>query len=227
VLRLKRPTRRTAALTGAAVLGVTGALVLGIGLTTNDGARAEPAPQAAATTSAGAAPTSEPAAEAPTTSATPTPLRTPSSDKHVRIDALGIDLPLLPLTPRGGVIDPPVLTAAYWIEPYGDPVASADQADNTLYIAAHSDGSGENGFDPLLNADHRSGAIGAGDVIEVETPRGTVSYTVERTQRYGKNQLAGAEEVWEAVPGRLVLITCFQRTDGRATTENFVVFAQS
>jgi sortase (surface protein transpeptidase) len=145
----------------------------------------------------------------------------------VRIDAVGIDLPLLPLTPRRGVIDPPTLTAAYWIEPYGDPVASADQADNTLYIAAHSDGSGTNGFDPLLGPDHRAGAVGAGDVIEVATPGGTVSYTVERTERYGKNELAGAEEVWEAHPGRLVLITCFQRSDGRATTENFVVVAQS
>jgi hypothetical protein len=210
------------------VLAVSGALVLGIGLSTNDDARAEREPQAIATTTSDAAPTTEPGPPAPaTTSPTPTPLRTPSSDKRVRVDAVGIDLPLLPLTPRKSVIDPPTLTAAYWIKPYGEPVASADQAQNTLYIAAHSDGSGKNGFDPLLAPDHRAGAIAAGDVVEVETPQGTVRYTVERTQRYGKNQLAGADEVWEAHPGRLVLITCFQRTDGRATTENFVVFAQS
>ena len=87
--------------------------------------------------------------------------------------------------------------------------------------------SGDDGFDPLLTADHRGSALTAGDVIAVETPRGTVSYTVERTERYGKNALAAADDVWEAHPGRLVLITCFQHTDGRATTENFVVFAQS
>lgn len=225
-MRLTRPTRRAAALAGAAAFGVSGVLVLGVGLGTGDDVRAEPAPGArASTTSAGhaSAPPGAPAATSPT----PTPLRTPSSDKHIRIGAVGIDLPLLPLTPRRGVIDPPTLTAAYWIEPYGDPVASADQADNTLFIAAHSDGSGEHGFDPLLSPDHSRGAVGAGDVIEVETPHGTVTYTVERTQRYGKNQLASAAEVWEAHPGRLVLITCFQRADGRATTENFVVFAQS
>jgi hypothetical protein len=231
VLRLTRPTRRTAALTGAAMLGVTGALVLGIGLTAGHGAAAQPAVVATAAPTTSAVPTTSAPQPAATTSAspsaTPTPLRTPSSDKHVRITSVGIDLPLLPLTPKHGVIDPPTLTAAYWIESYGDPVASADQADNTLYIAAHSDGSGVNGFDPLLSKDHRSGAVKAGDVIEVTTPKGTVRYTVERTQRYGKNALAAADDVWKAHPGRLVLITCFQHTDGRATTENFVVFAQS
>jgi hypothetical protein len=226
VLRLTRPTRRTAALSGSAVLGLSGVLVLGIGLTAGDDARVEPAVGVAAPTTSAASSTTVPGIPA-TTSPTPTPLHTPSSDTHIRIRSVGIGLPLLPLTPRRDVIDPPTLTAAYWIEPYGDPVGSADQADNTLYIAAHSDGSGENGFDPLLSPDHRSGAVGAGDVIEVETPGGTVTYTVERTQRYGKNQLASADEVWEAHPGRLVLITCFQRADGRVTNENFVVFAQS
>jgi hypothetical protein len=213
------------------VLGVAGVLVLGIGLTARDGAKAEPAVVATAAPTTGATPTTPVSEPATTTSEipspTPTPLRTQSSDKHVRIASVGIDLPLLPLTPKHGVIDPPTLTAAYWIEPYGHPVASAGQADNTLYIAAHSDGSGVNGFDPLLSPDHKSGAVKAGDVIEVATSKGTVRYTVERTQRYVKNALAGADDVWEAHPGRLVLITCFQHTDGRPTTENFVVFAQS
>ncbi len=66
-----------------------------------------------------------------------------------------------------------------------------------------------------------------GDVVEVSTPGGTVGYTVERTERYAKDELAGAADIWEAVPGRLVLITCFQRADGRDSTENLVVFAES
>jgi hypothetical protein len=65
-----------------------------------------------------------------------------------------------------------------------------------------------------------------GDVVEVSTPGGTVGYTVERTERYAKDELAGAADIWEAVPGRLVLITCFQRA-GRASTENLVVVASS
>jgi hypothetical protein len=78
-----------------------------------------------------------------------------------------------------------------------------------------------------MTADHRGSALAAGGVVEVRTPDGTVSYTVERTGRYGKNELAGAADVWEVAPGRLVLITCFQRGDGRSSTENLVVFAES
>jgi sortase (surface protein transpeptidase) len=132
---------------------------------------------------------------------------------------------VLPLTPRGGAINPPTLTAAYWIEPYGDPVGTAAEADNTLYLAAHSTNTGKYGFDPLLDSDGDS-TLGAGDVVEVSTPGGTVAYTVERTQRYDKDELPDAAEVWEAVPGRLVLITCTQEDGGRST-ENLVVVARS
>jgi hypothetical protein len=154
-------------------------------------------------------------------------LPTPSSDVHVVVPGLELDLPVLPLTPRNGTINPPTLTAAYWLDPYGDPVGSPEQADNTLYLAAHSTGTGEYGFDPLMESDGGGSTLEAGDVIEVSTPQGTVDYTVERTERYAKGELPGASEVWEAHPGRLVLITCFQRGGGRASTENLVVFAES
>jgi hypothetical protein len=151
----------------------------------------------------------------------------PSSPIHLVIPGVGLDLPLLAHHPRGGVINPPTLTAGYWIDQFGAPVGSAAQATNTLYIAAHSAGRGNHGFDPILDTDHEGSALVQGDAVEVVTPQGTVVYTVERTQRYGKDELPGAAEVWEAVPGRLVLITCFQRSDGHPSTENLVVFAQS
>jgi sortase (surface protein transpeptidase) len=146
---------------------------------------------------------------------------------HLIIPAVHLDLPLLALTPRHGVIDPPTLTAGYWIEPYGEPVATPAQARNTLYIAAHTMGRGRNGFDPLLAGDHKGSALAPGDVVQVRTPGGTVKYTVQRAQRYAKDQVPKADDVWAATPGRLVLITCFQRADGRNSTENLVVFATS
>jgi sortase (surface protein transpeptidase) len=78
-----------------------------------------------------------------------------------------------------------------------------------------------------MESDGGGSTLEAGDVIEVSTPQGTVDYTVERTERYAKGELAGATEVWESSPGRLVLLTCFQRGGGRASTENLVVFAHS
>ncbi|MDT0276001.1 class F sortase [Blastococcus goldschmidtiae] len=235
-----RPARRAAALSGAAALGLGGLLSIGVGLAgggTGDQPAAATEMVAPALTTPGSAPVTAPApaasplpsswSEASQTTARTTARPTPSSSVHLVIDSVGLDLPLLPLTPRKGVIDPPTLTAGYWIEPYGGPVASAEQATNTLYVAAHSAGRGGDGFDPLLTADHRGGAVTAGDEIEIRTAGGTVTYTVEATTRYDKDQLAGVADVWESVPGRLVLITCFQRADGRAATENLVVFAHS
>ena len=227
--RLTSGARRAAASTGAAVLGVGGALAVWAGLPGDaTSARAVPLADAATPTPTSSAPSAAPAAAAaapPTW--TPPALYTPSSPVHLEIPAVGLDLPLLAHTPRDGVINPPTLTAGYWIEPYGEPVGAADQAENTLYLAAHSAGYGADGFDPLLTADHRGSALAPGDVVSVRTPQGSVDYTVEEVRRYGKDELPGAEEIWVASPGRLVLITCFQRADGRTSTENLVVVAES
>ena len=223
-MRLTRPSRRTAAVAGVLALGLAGGTVLAVGLAGGGqpaAATGSPDPVAAAT----APPHVEEAQ--PTLPPEGVALPTPSSDVHVAIPALDMDLPVLPLSPRKGAINPPTLTAAYWLDPYGDPVGSAEQADNTLYFAAHSTGTGEYGFDPLMDSDGGGSTLEAGDVIEVSTPQGTIDYTVERTERYAKGELPGATEVWEASPGRLVLITCFQRGGGRASTENLVVFAES
>jgi hypothetical protein len=223
VRRLTLPRRRIA-LAAAAVLALTGALVLISGLTAGRGEAAlHPVASApSATVTAG------PRSEAPGT-ATPSPVAryTPSSDVRLVVPSLGMDLPLLPMTPSGDTIDPPLLTAGYWIQPYGAPVGDADEATNTLYVAAHSAGHGDDGFDPLIADGGTGSTLSAGDVVEVRTPTGTVRYTVQSTHRYGKDELPGADEVWEVSPRRLVLVTCFQRADGRVATENLVVVAEA
>ena len=226
MLRLTRPTRRTTALSAAGALAVSGALVLGIGLSAGDGS--EPAAAAPVAAPAEGSTAALGGSSAPGTDPEPTPavVPPPPSDVHIEIPSVGLDLPVLPLTVRDGVINPPLLTAAYFVDAYGEPVGSPEQADNTLYIAAHSAGRGSHGFDPMLTRAARDSALDPGDPIDVRTADGTVTYTVERTQRYEKKALAEAADVWEAAPGRLVLITCFQRGGGR-TTENLVVFAES
>jgi hypothetical protein len=221
VRRPRLPLRRIA-LAVAAVLALTGVLVLLAGLSPGRGEAALHPVAAAPSTPSG------PREEAPgTTSPSPVARYTPSSDVRLVIPSVGVDLPLLPMTPSGGTIDPPLLTAGYWIEPYGVPVGDAAEASNTLYVAAHSAGHGDDGFDPLIAGDGADSTLGSGDVVEVRTPSGTVRYSVQSTHRYGKDELPGADEVWEVSPGRLVLVTCFQRADGREATENLVVVAES
>jgi hypothetical protein len=223
VRRLTLPRRRIA-LAVAAVLALTGALVLLAGLTAGRGEAALHPASSAPTATA----TSGPRAEAPGTAApSPAARYTPSSDVRLVVPSLGMDLPLLPMTPSGDTINPPLLTAGYWIEPYGSPVGDAAEATNTLYVAAHSAGHGDDGFDPLIADDGTGSTLASGDVVEVRTPTGTVRYAVQSTRRYAKVALPDADEVWEVSPGRLVLITCFQRADGRKATENLVVVAQA
>jgi hypothetical protein len=224
---VNRRVRRSVVLTGAATLGVAGALVLWLGL--SGGGSPVRAAQAVAAASAPATLPSGSAVGSPSTTPAQTPVArfTPSSTVHLLIPAVHLDLPLLALTPQKGVINPPTLTAGYWIEPYGEPGADPKKARNTLYIAAHSAQRGHDGFDPLLAPDHQGSALVAGNRIQVRTPGGTANYTVEGTRRYAKNALPGATDVWESRPGRLVLITCFLRADGRPSTENMVVFAKS
>ena len=219
---MDRPSPRTAALTGCAVLGVAGVVVLGLGLSGSGQPPAGGSPAAAGVT---ALPSGAPVVTATEPRTTATAWTTPSSAVHVRVDAVGLDLPVLPLSAPSGVIDPPLLTAAYWVQLYGEPVGAAGDADNTIYLAAHSTSTGNSGFDPLLTADHQDSALAPGDVVSVSTPGGTVDYTVERTARYDTDDLAGATEVWEAVPGRLVLITCLTPLGDGTTTEDLVVFA--
>jgi Sortase domain len=221
---LTRPGRRTA-VAAVVALGITGGAVLAVGLADGEPTAAiRSTDPVAAVTAAPPAPGDSPQPELPPAGVV---LPTPSSDVHVTVPAVGLDLPVLPITPRNGEINPPQLTAAYWLDPYGDPVGAAGQADNTLYIAAHSTGTGKYGFDPLVDVDDGGSALAAGDVVQVSTPEGSVGYTVERTERYDKDELAAATEVWTATPGRLVLITCLELGNGRASTENLVVFAQS
>ena len=222
---MRRLTRRRALLLAGAAAALVGALLLVAGLLGGGGEAAAAHAAADRTTAAPSGAPDPTASSAPPSS--PEARWTPASDKRLVVPSVGVDLPLLGMTPDGDTINPPLLTAAYWIEPYGAPVGAAGDAENTLYVAAHSAGRGTDGFDPLIADDGEGSTLAAGDAVEVRTPSGTVTYTVTGTQRYGKDELPGATEVWEVSPGRLVLITCFQRADGREATENLVVIAEA
>ncbi|MEJ5915837.1 class F sortase [Pseudokineococcus sp. 1T1Z-3] len=148
------------------------------------------------------------------------------ADVRLRIPAVDLDLPVHALEPEQGAINPPTMTDAYWISPYGEPGAGASAPDNTVYIAAHSWSRGDAAFDPLLDDDFEGSTLEEGDVVAVESPSGTVEYAVTGVARYGKDALPAADAVWQVSPGRLVLITCFQREDGARSTENLVVTAE-
>ena len=183
----------------------------------------EPDPPAAV-----AVPTATPTAEpAPSPTEEPTQEASEPVDGSVpltvEVAAVGLSAEVLPITPSGGELDPPTYGEAYWIEPYGAP---GQEPGNTVYLAGHSATRGGAIFDPLFDRSSQTSRVAAGDEVVVTTGEGSWTYVVERTERYRKDRLATTDEVWSIVPGRLVLITCFQRAEGGASQDNLVVYAQ-
>lgn len=160
----------------------------------------------------------------PTPSPTPTAGEVPvAAPQRIEIPAVGIDLEVLPITPEGGVIDPPTVGAAYWIEAYGAP---GTDAANTVYMVAHSSLRMAAAFNPLLDVEHQQSVLVAGDEVRVTTSAGVLRYAVTGSTRYVKGELPQAADVWAIDPGVLQLITCFQEDGLARAQDNLVVTAR-
>jgi sortase (surface protein transpeptidase) len=155
------------------------------------------------------------------TSMTPAPSGV-AAPVRVQVPAVGLDAEVVPIAAAGDELDPPRLDRAYWIETYGSP---GPDATNTVYLAGHSIDRGAAVFDPLFDQEQQTALVKSGDEVTITTDAGAVTYVVDETQRYPKSELANEAEVWRIVPGRLVLITCFQRNGGGRSTDNLVVYA--
>jgi hypothetical protein len=96
-------------------------------------------------------------------------------------------------------IEPPATKDGYWLTAFGVPGSGSG---NTTYVIGHS----WEGADAPFN--HLSSAAAAGDQFDVATAAGTISYRVESVGTYDKSSLKDSP-VWDMVPNRLVLISCF------------------
>jgi hypothetical protein len=118
--------------------------------------------------------------------------------------AAAIDVVIHPLEPSGTeqaerAIVPPATMDGYWLTPFGVPGAGSL---NTTYIVGHSWQDREAPFNRL------STKTAAGDRLTVITSSGELSYEVEEIITYVKSGLKDSP-VWEAVPNRLVVISCY------------------
>ena len=151
--------------------------------------QAAPAPPAGTTAAEPAAgPDLPPAAQ-------PVRIHYPSAAVDVVIHPLDLDGE----APSSRTIEPPATKDAYWLTPFGVPGKGSG---NTTYVIGHS----WEGADAPFN--HLSSAAAVGDRFAVETTAGTISYQVESITTYLKSSLKDSP-VWDMVPNRLVLISCF------------------
>ncbi|MET3951112.1 class F sortase [Arthrobacter sp. UYEF36] len=166
---------------GAPEAGVAG---LGNGVPGTAGSQAE----AAAEAGAGQPPALPPAAA---------PLR-------IVYPAAGIDVAVHPLEPSPGdiasqTIVPPVSFDGYWVTTFGAPGAGSV---NTTYIMGHSWEDQDAPFNRL------SSAAAPGDILDVRTTAGRISYRVDSISTENKSTLKD-HQIWQVVPNRLVLISCY------------------
>jgi hypothetical protein len=164
----------------------------------------EPVPGAAtAAAAAGAQGTAAPA-EAPAGSAPGPALPEASQPRRVRYPSAGFDVPVHPLeldsaAQSSQTIVPPATKDGYWLTPFGVP---GNGSANTTYVIGHSWDGAEAPFN------HLSSAAAVGDRFEVDTATGTITYQVDSITTYVKSSLKDSP-IWEIVPNRLVLISCY------------------
>lgn len=141
---------------------------------------------------------------------------------RLRVDALGIDIPLDPVgvAPDGQMEVPPYAERGGW---YRFGAAPGDDA-GTVVVAAHVDSVVSEGLGPfaaLVDAQ-------PGQVAVVDLADGTqVTYAITAREAQPKPEVAWPEVFDRTGPPRLVLITCGGgwRSDVRSYTDNVLVTA--
>jgi hypothetical protein len=123
---------------------------------------------------------------------------------HIRYPSAAFDVAIHPLDLDGaaqssGTIEPPATKDGYWLTPFGIPGKGSG---NTTYVIGHS----WEGADAPFN--HLSSAAAVGDRFAVETAAGSITYQVDSITTYVKSTLKDSP-VWDMVPNRLVLISCY------------------
>lgn len=148
---------------------------------------------------------SMPSPTPPVVTSVPVPAGPPAAPpQRLVYPAAGIDVVVHPLEPSGEdqatqTIVPPPTMDGYWLTPYGVPGAGSV---NTTYVAGHSWQDQEAPFNRL------STNAAPGDRLTVATATGEVAYRVDTVTTYVKSGLKDSP-IWEVVPNRLVLISCY------------------
>jgi hypothetical protein len=133
-----------------------------------------------------------------------------------------LDAPLGAMNTYKGVINPPGYTSVYWIRNMG--VSLENAGSGTVYMATHSlrhGGRGPGNY--LIDVEKGEGKVPIGAAMYAKADTEQVKYRVTDVISVPKSDI-GTVNVWdEAVPGRIVIVTCLQRPDNSASRNNIIV----
>jgi hypothetical protein len=142
-----------------------------------------------------AAPAATPPAPVLPAAAEPVRIRYGAAAFDVPVHALDLDA----AAQASQTVEPPETKDGYWLTPFGTP---GQGSANTTYVIGHS----WEGADAPFN--HLSSSAAVDDRFEVDTATGTIPYRVDSVTTYLKSSLKDSP-IWDIVPNRLVLISCF------------------
>jgi hypothetical protein len=142
-----------------------------------------------------AAPAATPPAPVLPAAAEPVRIRYGAAAFDVPVHALDLDA----AAQASQTVEPPETKDGYWLTPFGTP---GQGSANTTYVIGHS----WEGADAPFN--HLSSSAAVDDRFEVDTVTGTIPYRVDSVTTYLKSSLKDSP-IWDIVPNRLVLISCF------------------
>jgi len=142
--------------------------------------------------------------------------RLPGDPLRLVVPRLDVDAPVLPILAPGGVLTPPSDPddIGWWAEG-----ARPGDARGSALVTGHTVHTGGGALDDLEDLEK-------GDAIRVLSRRKHTRYAVQRVEILEKGDLADrAEQLFsQAVPGRLVVVTC-EDWDGAEYLSNVVVTA--
>jgi hypothetical protein len=140
----------------------------------------------------------------------------PGAPRRLRIPALHVDAPVIPVHAPGRTLVPPSdpTTLGWWADG-----AEPGAARGSALVAGHTVHTGGGALDDLED-------VRPGDRISVRTDRGDIRYVVRSVHVYRKGRIAdrAGQLFSQRVPGRLVVLTC-EDWDGERYLSNVVVTA--
>jgi hypothetical protein len=133
------------------------------------------------------------------------------------VPAIGLRAQVEPLDAGPDGLSPPRIDRLYWWRARGIPGPAAT---DTIFVTGHSV------RDPTVTGVlERLQDVRPGGQIVIQTAEGRSTYTVDRAWTVPRVQIVEDDELFAAVPGRLVLVGCYLRPDGLPQTDNVVVVA--
>lgn len=138
-------------------------------------------------------------------------------DGEFQIPSVGLDTGLETMSEVNGAINPPGLRNGYVVRNHGTP----DHPERgTTYVAIHSVQGAELPGNTLIDVDAGEPTVEKGESITLQDR----DYTVTDAYTVPKADISGDDRVWADEPGRLVILTCLQRSSGRSA-DNVVIEA--